>query len=120
MQGRRGHAATRRISGTHARGHLRPEVFDRRAAAQWPQPFIPFRAQFDFVLFRRVHAQAYAAASFVAYSRVEAREHYPRDVIAGASIGIVSSYIFTRHYKGWSIELEADRKYCGLSLRHAW
>jgi len=63
---------------------------------------------------------AYAAASFVAYSRVEAREHYPRDVIAGASIGIVSSYIFTRHYKGWSIELEADRKYCGLSLRHAW
>ena len=63
---------------------------------------------------------ACAAATFVAYSRVEAREHYPHDVIAGASIGIVSSYIFTRHYKGWSIELEADRKHCGLSLRHAW
>src|SRR5215831_6788528 len=27
---------------------------------------------------------AYAAASFVAYSRVEANEHYPQDVIAGA------------------------------------
>src|SRR5258706_8126262 len=27
---------------------------------------------------------AYAAASFVAYSRVESREHHPQDVIAGA------------------------------------
>src|SRR2546430_5918562 len=51
---------------------------------------------------------AYAAASFVAYSRVEAREHHPPDVIAGASIGIVSSYIFTRRYKGWDIEPEVD------------
>ena len=63
---------------------------------------------------------AYAAASFVAYSRVEAREHYPRDVIAGASIGIVSSYIFTRHYKGWRIEPDIDRKYCGIRLSHPW
>ena len=63
---------------------------------------------------------AYAAASFVAYSRVEAREHHPHDVIAGASIGIVSSYIFTRHYKGWDIELTGDRKYYGIRLSHAW
>ena len=41
---------------------------------------------------------AYAAASFVAYSRVEANEHYPHDVIAGAAIGILSSFIFTRPY----------------------
>ncbi len=32
---------------------------------------------------------AYAAASFVAYSRVESREHYPHDVVAGAGIGIL-------------------------------
>src|SRR5438876_7728746 len=63
---------------------------------------------------------AYAAATFVAYSRVEAREHYPHDVIVGASIGIVSSYIFTRHYKGWEIEPEIDRKYCGIRLSHQW
>ena len=63
---------------------------------------------------------AYAAASFVAYSRVEAREHRPHDVIAGASIGIVSSYIFTRRYKGWEIEPEVDGKYYGLRLSHAW
>ncbi|PYM14240.1 MAG: PAP2 family protein [Verrucomicrobia bacterium] len=63
---------------------------------------------------------SYAAASFVAYSRVEAREHYPRDVIAGASIGIVSSFIFTRRYKGWDIELDVDRNHYGISLSHAW
>ena len=57
---------------------------------------------------------AYAAASFVAYSRVESGEHHPRDVIAGASIGIVSSFIFTRPYKGWWIEADADGKYFGM------
>lgn len=59
---------------------------------------------------------AYAAAAFVAYSRVEAREHHPHDVVAGAAIGIVSSYIFTRPYKGWHVEADADAKYYGFRL----
>jgi membrane-associated phospholipid phosphatase len=63
---------------------------------------------------------AYAAASFVAYSRVESREHYPHDVIAGAAIGIVSSYIFTRPYKGWNVRVEGDSRYVGLTLSRAW
>lgn len=63
---------------------------------------------------------AYAAASFVAYSRVESLEHYPHDVVAGAAIGIISSYIFTRPYKGWHFELEADGKAYGFSLSHTW
>jgi membrane-associated phospholipid phosphatase len=63
---------------------------------------------------------AYAAASFVAYSRVEAREHYPHDVIAGAAIGIVSSYIFTRPYKGWHVDVGVDGKYYGFSISHSW
>ena len=63
---------------------------------------------------------AYALASFVAYSRVEARDHYAHDVIAGASIGIVSSYIFTRPYKGWRVQLEGDSKYYGFRLSRAW
>jgi len=53
---------------------------------------------------------AYAAASFVAYSRVEAREHYPQDVIAGAGIGILSSYLFTKPYKRWDVSVEGDTK----------
>src|SRR6266568_5413718 len=63
---------------------------------------------------------AYAAASFVAYSRVEARDHYPHDVIAGASIGIVSSYIFTKPYKGWRVEADAGEKYYGVRLSRSW
>lgn len=38
---------------------------------------------------------AYLAASFVGYSRVESKEHYTRDVIAGALIGMGSSWLFT-------------------------
>jgi membrane-associated phospholipid phosphatase len=63
---------------------------------------------------------AYAAASFVAYSRVEAREHYPHDVLAGAAIGIFSSYIFTRPYKGWHAQLEGDARYFGIRLSRSW
>lgn len=63
---------------------------------------------------------AYAAASFVAYSRVEAREHHPHDVIAGAAIGIVSSYIFTRPYKGWDIQPDTDGRYFGIRLCRSW
>ena len=63
---------------------------------------------------------AYAAASFVAYSRVEAREHYAHDVVAGAAIGIVSSYIFTRPYKGWQVQVDADAHYYGMRLSRSW
>jgi membrane-associated phospholipid phosphatase len=59
---------------------------------------------------------AYALASWVAYSRVEAGEHHPHDVIAGASIGIVSSYLFTRPYKGWQVEFTGDGKFYGFRL----
>ena len=63
---------------------------------------------------------AYAAASFVAYSRVESREHHPRDVIAGASIGIVSSFIFTKPYKGFEVKTEAGPGLHGLFLSRSW
>ena len=59
---------------------------------------------------------AYALASWVAYSRVESGEHHPHDVIAGASIGIVSSYLFTKPYKGWQLELTADGKWYGFRV----
>lgn len=59
---------------------------------------------------------AYAAASFVAYSRVESRNHYYYDVMGGAAVGIISSYIFTRPYKGWEIKTEAGPGLQGLFL----
>jgi membrane-associated phospholipid phosphatase len=63
---------------------------------------------------------AYAAALFVAYSRVEARQHHTHDVLAGAAIGIGSSYLFTRAYEGWNIQPEAGHKYYGMRLSHIW
>ena len=42
---------------------------------------------------------AYAAATFVAWSRLYTDKHYTRDVIAGAALGALSSYIFTTKYK---------------------
>ena len=63
---------------------------------------------------------AYAAASFVAYSRVEANEHYPHDVIAGAAIGMLSSFIFTKPYKGWEVKTEAGPGLHGLFLSKSW
>ena len=47
---------------------------------------------------------AYALAGFVGYSRVESREHYPHDVLAGAAIGFISSYVFTRPYHGFHVK----------------
>jgi membrane-associated phospholipid phosphatase len=41
---------------------------------------------------------AYAAAAFVGYSRVDSRNHYTRDVVAGAALGVASSLYFTRPY----------------------
>ena len=41
---------------------------------------------------------AYAAASFVGWSRIESDNHYLKDVLAGAAIGIITTYIFTDPY----------------------
>jgi len=63
---------------------------------------------------------AYALASFVAYSRVESKEHYAHDVIAGPAIGIVSSYILTKPYRGWQSGIDGDTRHGGLSLTREW
>lgn len=42
---------------------------------------------------------AYILASFVGWSRIESDHHYPEDVLAGAAIGIISTYYFTKPYR---------------------
>ena len=63
---------------------------------------------------------AYGLASFVAYSRVESDKHYARDVIAGAAIGIASSYIFTTPNLQFNFNAEAAPGYYGIRLTKAW
>ncbi len=43
-------------------------------------------------------APAYAVATYVGWGRVYAKRHDAWDVLAGASIGIVSAYIYTRPF----------------------
>jgi membrane-associated phospholipid phosphatase len=63
---------------------------------------------------------AYLAAAFVGYSRVESRNHYTHDVVAGAAIGILSSYLFTTPYRGWQVTLGADHAALGLTFSRSW
>lgn len=62
-------------------------------------------------------APAYLAASFVGWSRVYSDNHYTRDVLAGAAIGVVSSYIFTDAYtKGVAVTPIAENGIYGLKI----
>ncbi|MHB8834097.1 MAG: phosphatase PAP2 family protein [Candidatus Methylomirabilia bacterium] len=68
----------------------------------------------------RIGLPAYLAATFVGYSRVESHQHYTHDVVAGAAIGVISSFVFTTPYKGWQVGLNADHDFLGMTLSRAW
>lgn len=63
---------------------------------------------------------SYAAASWVAYSRVESRHHHAEDVVVGAGIGILSSYLFTKPYHRWEVGLTGDTHSIGLNFTRDW
>ncbi|MCK0136406.1 MULTISPECIES: phosphatase PAP2 family protein [Arenibacter] len=50
-------------------------------------------------------AAAYALAGFTGYSRIQADKHDGWDVLAGAIIGVGSSYIFTTPYQKEHMEI---------------
>ena len=63
---------------------------------------------------------AYIAASYVAYSRVYADQHYVKDVVAGAAIGILSSFYFTNQYQGFELTPVASTGVVGFSISRDW
>ena len=65
-------------------------------------------------------AIAYLCAIFVAYSRVESKNHYTRDVAAGAAIGMASSFYFTNTYEGFSIKPTVNRGVYGIQISKAF
>jgi membrane-associated phospholipid phosphatase len=50
----------------------------------------------------------YTIASFVGYSRVQGKFHDTWDVLAGATVGIASAYIFTKPYQESKVVLLFD------------
>ncbi len=65
-------------------------------------------------------APVYAAAAFVAYSRIESREHYTHDVLAGAVIGIASSYLLTEPFEKWRLQPDIGSRYFGIRITGYW
>lgn len=59
---------------------------------------------------------AYVGATFVGYSRVQADKHDTTDVLAGAVIGTLSSWYFTKEYDNATVVLNASPDYYGLSV----
>jgi membrane-associated phospholipid phosphatase len=68
----------------------------------------------------RIGAPAYLAATFVGYSRVEAKQHYTSDVIAGGAIGIASNLVFTRPREHVAVALDGGRGHVGASVSVTW
>jgi membrane-associated phospholipid phosphatase len=63
---------------------------------------------------------AYAVASYVGYSRVEAKRHYTSDVVAGAAIGIAANLVFTRPREHVTVVVDAGRGHAGSFITVAW
>ena len=62
----------------------------------------------------------YAIATFVAYSRVHAKKHFVHDVIAGAALGVASSWYFTTKYKNLTIAPYSDSKKVGIDISYRY
>jgi hypothetical protein len=60
----------------------------------------------------------YVGAVYTAYSRVHVNRHHPRDVVAGAVIGIASSWYFTTPNEKFHIEPVVDGKYKGVQVNY--
>lgn len=69
---------------------------------------------------RKFGIPAYAAASFVAYSRVFADKHFIEDVIAGAAIGYFSATLFTSEYRGLEVYPVAGKDFVGIGVSKTW
>ncbi len=65
-------------------------------------------------------APAYALATYVAWSRVHAKQRYTTDVLAGGAIGIAGNLVFTRHYGKVSIQPLLGPRAVGLALEARW
>lgn len=63
---------------------------------------------------------AYVAATYVGWSRVDSGKHDWYDVAAGAAVGIVSSYYFTKPYKGFTVTPTADKNALGITISKTW
>lgn len=63
---------------------------------------------------------AYAAATFVAWSRVESKRHFASDVIAGGAIGIAGNLVFTHRWSHVAVQPAVVPRGAGLTVDVRW
>lgn len=51
---------------------------------------------------------------------MHSNRHYTRDVVAGALIGVVSSWYFTSPWKNVEISPEVGADYKGVQVKYSW
>ncbi len=62
----------------------------------------------------------YVGAGWTAYSRVKSKNHYTKDVLAGALIGLASSYLWTKAIDTRTIYPISDGKRWGIGFLKKW
>jgi len=62
----------------------------------------------------------YLGAIYTGYSRVHSHRHHTQDVLAGAILGMASSWYFTTRYKNIDIMPIGDTAYQGIQLAYTW
>ncbi|CAK0768850.1 lipid A 4'-phosphatase [Gammaproteobacteria bacterium] len=61
-------------------------------------------------------APAYLASSLVGWSRIESREHWGKDVIGGAVLGIAAGWFFTKPYKDVELAPVVGNHFMGIQI----
>jgi len=62
----------------------------------------------------------YLGATFVGYSRVHANKHHVFDVVAGAALGMASSWFLTTEYKGYTVSPTLNARTVGVTISKKW
>ena len=60
----------------------------------------------------------YVGAIYTAYSRVHVNRHHPRDVVAGAALGMLSSWYFVDPLQKLSVTPEVGGEYKGIQIHY--
>ena len=60
----------------------------------------------------------YVGAIYTAYSRVHVNRHHPRDVVAGAVLGMLSSWYFVDPLQKLSVTPEVGSEYKGIQIHY--
>ena len=68
----------------------------------------------------RYAAPLYIGAAVTGYSRIRARRHSLRDVVAGAALGTILGYTMTQPYRGVAVHAGTSKTPLGVTLSKRW